>query len=132
MDNRTADLSSQPEEVTVTGIRLDSVSKVFDGRYRAVDNVSLEITAGEVMVLLGPSGCGKTTLLRMIAGLEEPTSGEVWLERVPANGLSPKDRSVAMVFQNGALYPNRTTRENIMFPLRMAGESPTEASTVRI
>jgi multiple sugar transport system ATP-binding protein len=109
------------------GIRLDSVSKVFDGRFLAVDRVTLDIAAGECMVLLGPSGCGKTTLLRMIAGLEEPTEGTLWLGRRDVTGLPPKDRGIALVFQNGALYPHRTARENILFPLRMAAESAAEA-----
>lgn len=112
----------------MTAIRLESISKVYDGRYPAVSDVSLNVADGEFMVLLGPSGCGKTTLLRMIAGLEEVTAGELWLGRTKATDLSPRDRGVALVFQNGALYPNRTARENIMFPLRMAGEEPAEAS----
>jgi multiple sugar transport system ATP-binding protein len=111
----------------VTGIRLDSVSKVYDGGYLAVNELSLEVADGEFMVLLGPSGCGKTTVLRMIAGLEEVTAGQVWFGRTDGTGLTPKDRGVAMVFQNGALYPHRTARENIIFPLRMAGEDPVEA-----
>ncbi|MFI5706978.1 ABC transporter ATP-binding protein [Kribbella sp. NPDC051620] len=113
----------------MTAIRLDSVSKTYDGKYPAVNDVSLNVADGEFMVLLGPSGCGKTTLLRMIAGLEEMSAGEVWFGRTLATDLSPKDRGVALVFQNGALYPNRTARENIMFPLRMAGDDVTEAST---
>jgi multiple sugar transport system ATP-binding protein len=112
----------------VTGIRLDSVSKVYDGGQLAVNELSLEIEDGEFMVLLGPSGCGKTTVLRMIAGLEDLTSGSVWFDRTEGTGLTPRDRGVAMVFQNGALYPNRTARENIIFPLRMAGEDLVEAN----
>lgn len=112
----------------MTAIRLDSVSKSYDGRYAAVNEVSLDVAAGEFMVLLGPSGCGKTTLLRMIAGLEELTAGDLWLGRTKATDLPPKDRGVALVFQNGALYPNRTARGNIMFPLLMAGEDSVEAS----
>lgn len=112
----------------MTGIRLDSVSKSYDGRYAAVNEVSLDVAAGEFMVLLGPSGCGKTTLLRMIAGLEEVSAGELWFGRTKATDLPPKERGVALVFQNGALYPNRTARENIMFPLLMAGEDKAEAS----
>ncbi|NEA30547.1 ABC transporter ATP-binding protein [Streptomyces sp. SID13031] len=107
---------------------MDSVSKTYDGKYPAVNDVSLNVADGEFMVLLGPSGCGKTTLLRMIAGLEEVTAGDLWFGRTNGTELSPKDRGVALVFQNGALYPNRTARENIMFPLRMAGEEPAEAS----
>ncbi|WP_427889140.1 ABC transporter ATP-binding protein [Kribbella sp. GL6] len=109
------------------GIRLDSVSKVFDGRHLAVDGVSLDIARGECMVLLGPSGCGKTTLLRMIAGLEVPTEGTLWFGRTEITDLPPKERGVALVFQNGALYPHRTARENILFPLRMAAEDAAEA-----
>ncbi|MEU4293762.1 ABC transporter ATP-binding protein [Kribbella sp. NPDC026596] len=112
----------------MTGIRLDAVSKVYDGQYLAVDGVSLEVAAGEFMVLLGPSGCGKTTLLRMIAGLEEITEGELWFDRTRTTILPPRDRGVALVFQNGALYPNRTARGNIMFPLEIAGEDATEAN----
>ncbi|WP_328524074.1 ABC transporter ATP-binding protein [Kribbella sp. NBC_00359] len=110
------------------GIRLDSVSKVYDGDHLAVDELSLEVADGEFMVLLGPSGCGKSTVLRMIAGLEPITAGDLWFGRTHANRLQPKDRGVAMVFENGALYPNRTVRENIMFPLLVAGEEPAEAS----
>jgi multiple sugar transport system ATP-binding protein len=113
----------------MTAIRLDSVTKSYDGKYAAVNEVSLNVADGEFMVLLGPSGCGKTTLLRMIAGLEEVSAGELWFGRTLGTDLSPKDRGVALVFQNGALYPNRTARENIMFPLRMAGEDPVEASS---
>jgi multiple sugar transport system ATP-binding protein len=112
----------------VTGIRLDAVSKVYDGGHLAVDELSLEVADGEFMVLLGPSGCGKTTVLRMIAGLEDLTTGAVWFGRTEGTTLTPKDRGVAMVFQNGALYPNRTARENILFPLRMAGEDLVEAN----
>ncbi|WP_328993294.1 ABC transporter ATP-binding protein [Kribbella sp. NBC_01245] len=104
------------------------MSKVYSGGYLAVNELSLEVGDGEFMVLLGPSGCGKTTVLRMIAGLEEVTAGEVWFGRTEGTWLTPQDRGVAMVFQSGALYPNRTARENIMFPLRMAGEDPVEAS----
>ena len=112
----------------MTGIRLDSVSKVYDGGHLAVDELSLEVGDGEFMVLLGPSGCGKTTVLRMIAGLEDLSGGSVWFGRTEGTGLTPKDRGVAMVFQNGALYPNRTARENIIFPLRMAGDDLEEAN----
>jgi multiple sugar transport system ATP-binding protein len=113
----------------MTAIRLDGVSKVFDGEHLAVDELSLDIADGEFMVLLGPSGCGKTTLLRMIAGLERVTAGEVWFGRTNGTRLPPKDRQVAMVFQTGALYPNRTVRENIMFPLQIAGQGDDDASS---
>jgi multiple sugar transport system ATP-binding protein len=113
----------------MTAIRLDGVSKVFEGEHVAVDELSLDVADGEFMVLLGPSGCGKTTLLRMIAGLERVTAGEVWFGRTNGTRLPPKDRQVAMVFQTGALYPNRTVRENIMFPLQIAGQDDDDASS---
>ncbi|WP_427892340.1 ABC transporter ATP-binding protein [Kribbella sp. GL6] len=113
----------------MTAIRLDAVSKVFEGEHVAVDELSLEIGDGEFMVLLGPSGCGKTTLLRMIAGLERVTEGEVWFGRTNGTNMAPRDRGVAMVFQTGALYPNRTVQENIMFPLQIAGHGDAEAGT---
>jgi multiple sugar transport system ATP-binding protein len=99
---------------------LDRVSKIYDGGVLAVNDVHLEAERGEVLVLVGPSGCGKTTMLRIIAGLEELTAGEVWLRGQPANDLPPQERNVAMVFQHGALYPNRSVRGNLAFPLRIA------------
>ncbi|HEY3563168.1 MAG TPA: ABC transporter ATP-binding protein [Kribbella sp.] len=113
----------------MTAIRLDAVSKVFEGEHLAVDELSLEIGDGEFMVLLGPSGCGKTTLLRMIAGLERVTEGEVWFGRTKGTQLAPRERGVAMVFQTGALYPNRTAQENIMFPLQVAGQDDAQAGS---
>jgi multiple sugar transport system ATP-binding protein len=86
--------------------------------------VSLEIDAGEFMVLLGPSGCGKSTILRMIAGLEDVSSGEVWLDGQSAEPLAPRERGVAMVFQDFALYPHMTVGDNIGFPLKIANVDP--------
>ena len=92
-------------------IKLDGVTKEYPGGVRAVDDVSLTITSGEFMVLVGPSGCGKSTLLRMIAGLEVITGGDISIgDRVVTN-LSPRDRDIAMVFQNYALYPHLSVRE---------------------
>ncbi|MDX6329234.1 MAG: multiple sugar transport system ATP-binding protein, partial [Streptomycetaceae bacterium] len=102
-------------------ITLNAVSKVYgraDRAAPAVDRFSLDIAAGEFLVLLGPSGCGKSTVLRMIAGLEDITSGELLLDGEYANNLSPAHRRMAMVFQNFALYPTMTSRQNIGFPLR--------------
>jgi len=96
---------------------LDQVTKVYDNGVLAVDDVSLRVDSGELLVLLGPSGCGKTTLLRIIAGLEEQTAGDVWLSGQIANELPPQKRNVAMVFQDGALYPHLTVRDNLAFPL---------------
>ena len=98
--------------------RLVNVSKRF-GKTDVVKSVNLEVQDGEFLVLLGPSGCGKTTTMRMIAGLEAMTSGEIWLNGRLVNHLEPKDRDISMVFQNYGLYPNLTVYENIRFPLRM-------------
>ncbi|GII93758.1 ABC transporter ATP-binding protein [Sinosporangium siamense] len=103
---------------------VDNVSKVYPGGVLAVDGMNLRANDGELLVLLGPSGCGKSTLLRMIAGLEEITSGDLWLGGQIANDLPPRDRDVAMVFQNGALYPHRTVRGNLAFPLEIAKADP--------
>ncbi|MEV0162258.1 multiple sugar transport system ATP-binding protein [Nonomuraea fuscirosea] len=108
----------------MSSVVLDKVTKVYPGGYLAVDRLSLQADDGEFLVLLGPSGCGKSTLLRMIAGLEEITEGDLWLDGEMANHLAPRDRDVAMVFQNGALYPHRTVRGNIAFPLEIAKSDP--------
>jgi len=105
----------------VATVALRDVSKVFPDGTVAVDNVNLDVADGEFMVLLGPSGCGKSTVLRMIAGLEDPTSGAVLLDGEIANDLAPRDRKVAMVFQDFGLYPHMSVKENIGFPLRIAG-----------
>ena len=98
--------------------RLVDVSKRY-GKIDVVKSVNLDVRDGEFMVLLGPSGCGKSTTMRMIAGLEQMTSGEIWLNGRLVNHLEPKDRDISMVFQNYGLYPNLTVYENIRFPLRM-------------
>ena len=106
----------------MAGVRLSNVTKRFDDN-TAVDNVVLDIGDREFMVLLGPSGCGKSTLLRMVAGLEEPTEGEVWIGDKQVNGVAPKERDIAMVFQSYALYPHKTVQANIEFPLKARGVS---------
>ncbi|KAB2386407.1 ABC transporter ATP-binding protein [Actinomadura montaniterrae] len=112
----------------MTDVVLDGVEKVYPGGQVAVRKVRLRINDGELFVLLGPSGCGKSTILRMIAGLEEITSGDLWLNGSVANDLPPRDRNVAMVFQEGALYPHRTVKGNMMFPLEVSGDDRAEAS----
>jgi multiple sugar transport system ATP-binding protein len=99
-------------------VRLDGVTKEFAGGVRAVSDVSLEVADGEFLVLVGPSGCGKTTALRLIAGLEKATAGTITIGSQVVNGISPRDRDIAMVFQNYALYPHMTVHRNLAFPLR--------------
>jgi multiple sugar transport system ATP-binding protein len=101
-------------------IVLDGVKKRFADGFEAVKDMSLDINDGEFMILVGPSGCGKSTALRMIAGLEDITEGVVKIGDQVVNDLAPKDRDIAMVFQNYALYPHMTVRENMAFPLKLA------------
>ena len=107
-------------------IELDKLTKVYPDGTKAVDSVDLEIDDGEFVVFVGPSGCGKTTALRMIAGLEPITEGEVRIGGRRVNDLPPKDRDVAMVFQNYALYPHMSAYANMGFPLKMRGVSKRE------
>lgn len=99
-------------------ITLNHLNKEF-GSHRVVDDLSLRIDDGEFVVLLGPSGCGKTTTLRMVAGLEQPTAGDILIDGERVNDLPPQRRDVAMVFQSYALYPHMTVAENIAYPLRV-------------
>jgi len=103
----------------VAEIRLERVTKVFAGDVNAVDGVSLTISSGEFMVLVGPSGCGKSTLLRMLAGLEEVSDGEIWIGDREVSRLAPRDRDIAMVFQNYALYPHLTVAKNLAYGLKV-------------
>src|SRR5829696_4136024 len=102
-------------------ITLDGVSKVFPDGFEAVKDMDLDVQDGEFMILVGPSGCGKSTALRMIAGLEDISSGELKIGGEQVNDKAPKDRDIAMVFQNYALYPHMTVRENMGFALKLAG-----------
>ena len=102
-----------------SGVTLDHVTKVYPGGVTAVDDVHLEIADSEFMVLVGPSGCGKSTLLRMIAGLEEVTSGRVVIGGKDVTEIAPRERDIAMVFQNYALYPHMTVAENLGFALKL-------------
>jgi multiple sugar transport system ATP-binding protein len=102
-------------------LALDHVRKVFPGGVVAVDDLTLEAAPGELLVLTGPSGCGKTTTLRLVAGLERPTGGGIAIGGRKADGLAPRHRDVAMVFQHGALYPHLSVRENMAFGLWLRG-----------
>lgn len=99
-------------------VRLQEVSKIFNHHVEAVKNLNMVVEDGKVVCLLGPSGCGKTTTIRIIAGLEEPTTGKVYLGGEEVTYLSPSERDVAMVFQFPTVYPNLSVRDNLVFPLR--------------
>ncbi|MFN8226997.1 MAG: sn-glycerol-3-phosphate ABC transporter ATP-binding protein UgpC [Mycobacterium sp.] len=103
-------------------ISMRNIVKRYGDGYPAVNDISLDIADGEFMILVGPSGCGKSTLLRMIVGLEDITSGEMYIGGKLVNDKAPRDRNLAMVFQNYALYPHLTVFENIAFPLRLSGK----------
>jgi multiple sugar transport system ATP-binding protein len=100
-------------------IELQDVSKVYTGGVRAVNALSLDIPDGDFMVFVGPSGCGKSTALRMVAGLEDITEGEIRIGDRVVNDMPPKDRDIAMVFQNYALYPHMTVEDNLAFGLQL-------------
>ena len=99
-------------------VRLEGISKKFS-KVTAVSELNLEVRDGEFLVLVGPSGCGKTTTLRMIAGLEDQDKGEIFIGGRPMTGVQPKDRDIAMVFQNYALYPHMDVYNNMAFGLKM-------------
>jgi multiple sugar transport system ATP-binding protein len=107
-------------------VAFNEVNKVYDNGFHAVTDLSLDIKDGEFLVLVGPSGCGKTTALRMVAGLEEISGGELFIGERIVNKLTPKERDVAMVFQNYALYPHLSVYENIAFGLRLRKEPKEE------
>lgn len=107
-------------------LALEHVRKVYKSGYEAISDFSLEIKEGEFLILVGPSGCGKSTLLRMIAGLEDITGGEFWMDGEIENYKEPKDRNLAMVFQNYALYPNMNVYDNIAFSLNVRKQDKKE------
>src|SRR6266404_1958101 len=115
-------IASLPRHAVVKApqsIRLEGLTRIFQGGVRAVDDVDLAVAPGEFLVLVGPSGCGKSTLLRMVAGLEEVTDGTVFVGDQDVTDLAPRERDIAMVFQNYALYPHMSVRRNLEHPLRM-------------
>src|ERR687885_1387632 len=99
---------------------MKNIVKQYGDGFPAVNDVSIDVQDGEFMILVGPSGCGKSTLLRMIVGLEDITSGDMIIGGVRVNDKAPRERNLAMVFQNYALYPHMSVYENIAFPLRLA------------
>src|SRR5512145_1768954 len=123
----------------MASLRLDNLSKTFGIRV-AVQGVSLDIADGEFVVFVGPSGCGKTTTLNIIAGLEQPTTGDVWIGGDRVTDWEPRDRNLGMVFQSLALFPHMTVADNIAFPLMIKGVAAREitervgavARTVRV
>src|SRR5664280_1592732 len=103
----------------MAGVSIRKVVKIFEGNVQAVKGIDLEIADEEFVVLVGPSGCGKSTTLRMVAGLEEITSGEIWIGGNVVNDVPPRDRDIAMVFQNYALYPHMSVFDNMAFGLKL-------------
>ena len=98
-------------------IQIENLRKVYDNKYEALKSINLEINEGELVCLLGPSGCGKTTILNLLSGLLDPTSGDIKFDNESVVNKHPKDRNIGLVFQNYALYPHMTVLENVMFPL---------------
>ena len=99
-------------------IRLENITKIFKNT-TAVDHLSFTIEDGEMVCLLGPSGCGKSTTLSMVAGLEQPTEGQIFFDGQPVATVAAENRDIGMVFQNYALYPHMSVQDNILFPLKM-------------
>jgi len=116
---QTQDFLSAYKTNNMARILLENINKLFEGKVAAVRNFNLDVADGEFMVIVGPSGCGKTTTLRMIAGLEEATSGNIYIGGKLADNVPPRDRDVAMVFQNYALYPHMNAYQNMVFALKM-------------
>ena len=113
-------------------IQIENLKKVYSNGYEALKSINLEINEGELVCLLGPSGCGKTTILNMIAGLLDPTSGDIKFDNESVVGKHPKDRNIGLVFQNYALYPHMTVLENVMFPLTVGKKKKPRAEAEEI
>ena len=113
-------------------IQIEKLKKVYDNGHEALKNINLEINEGELVCLLGPSGCGKTTILNLLAGLLDPTSGEIKFDGESVVNKHPKDRNIGLVFQNYALYPHMTVLENIMFPLTVGKNKMPKSEAMEI
>lgn len=100
-------------------LKFNDICKTYDNNFKAIENFNLELKDKEFVVLVGPSGCGKSTILRIIAGLEDITSGKLFIDDVCVNDVSPKDRDIAMVFQNYALYPHKNVYDNLAFGMKI-------------
>ena len=110
----------------MASVQLQALTKSYDGKHQIIKPLNVTIHQGEFVVIVGPSGCGKSTLLRMVAGLEAATSGDIWIDEQCVTNKEPKDRQVAMVFQNYALYPHMTVEQNMGYGLKIAGTAKTE------
>ena len=113
-------------------IHIEKLKKVYNNGYEALKSIDLEINEGELVCLLGPSGCGKTTILNLLAGLLDPTSGDIKFDNQSIIGMHPKDRNIGLVFQNYALYPHMTVLENVMFPLTVGKKKMPKKEAVEI
>ena len=113
-------------------IHIENLRKVYDNGYEALKSINLEVNKGELVCLLGPSGCGKTTLLNLLAGLLDPSSGDIKFANESIIGKHPKDRDIGLVFQNYALYPHMNVLENIMFPLTVGANKKTKPDAEKI
>ncbi|MBS0848230.1 sn-glycerol-3-phosphate import ATP-binding protein UgpC [Citrobacter sp. JGM124] len=105
----------------MAGLKLQAVTKSWDGKTQVIQPLTVDVADGEFIVMVGPSGCGKSTLLRMVAGLERVTSGDIWIDDQRVTDMEPKERGIAMVFQNYALYPHMTVEENMAWGLKIRG-----------
>ncbi|WP_426446355.1 sn-glycerol-3-phosphate import ATP-binding protein UgpC [Siccibacter colletis] len=105
----------------MAGLKLQAVTKSWDGKTQVIQPLTLDVADGEFIVMVGPSGCGKSTLLRMVAGLEQVSGGDIWIDNQRVTNLEPKERGIAMVFQNYALYPHMSVEENMAWGLKIRG-----------
>ena len=111
--------NDREEEVIMANLTFKNIGKIYPGGVRAVSNFNLDIKDEEFIIFIGPSGCGKSTVLRMIAGLEDISEGELYIDGKVINDVEPRDRNIAMVFQNYALYPHMSVYDNMAFGLKM-------------